>query len=113
MPCRFDAPISEIDLILANPLLAAARPTPEVSPPAEGPRGQTVARAPMGLGSICNVLRQGIVSLFAPEPAQSADEFKTILIFSLGGLAISFQLAAQAKAAGLDEFLAGILLLSS
>jgi hypothetical protein len=112
MPRRSDAPISEIDLILANPLLAAARLNPEASP-AKGPRGQAVARATIGLGSMCNVLRQGIASLFAPEPAQSADEFRTILIFSLGGLAISFQLAAQAKAADLDKVLASILLLSS
>jgi hypothetical protein len=110
-PCRSGAPMSRLDLILASPLLAALRPNLGASPP--GPRGQKPARAPTRVQAMYAMLCRDIASLFAPEPAQSGEELKTILMFSLGGLALSFHLAAQAKAAGLDEVLAGILLLSS
>ena len=107
------APISRLDLILVSPLLTAARLDSEAPPPGAGPRELKATRALMRLWSACAMLRQGIASVFAPKPSQSAGEFKTVLTFSLGGLALSMQPATQAKAPGLDEVLTTILLLSS
>jgi hypothetical protein len=108
-----DATVSRLDLILTSPLLTAACLDSESPPPGAGPWKLKATRVRIRSWSACAALRRSIASVFALKPSQSAGEFKTVLTFSLGGLAVSLQLAAQAKAAGLDEVLTAILLQSS
>jgi len=120
MPSRFEPPLSRLDVLLAHPFLMAIQENLEAPPVAHPDAAVPQAAYPQRLSAgsrlrlACRALRRNFAAIrYASEPAQSEDEFGTVLMFSLTGLALSLYLAAPIHMSGADNGLAGILMLLS